>query len=638
MTPTGPRPPHRPWIARLGLLLAICAATAVHAQQAPPPATPAAMVERAERMASEDDSAALALTTRALPMLARPADAPLRLRALRVQCWASAGVIEGEKQVAMADAAMRLARALGDARALADMRVCRGYGQVQAGRMPEGRADYEAAVGEATALGDRRLLADASLFRGELRYDRGDFSGALADLKLAYDVYARMGPPSRQRYALNSIANLYADRRVGQYDRALEYYRQLLAANLAAGLTRGVSTAYYNLGSTLEARGDSAGALPYYLRSLRIERQRGDREQIAYDQQAIGVVLNKLGRPAEALRWLDQSLAYEVGAANADRIPRVRLSRAVALRGLRRHAEALRELDAVEPYFARTHNVRYLEKIHDERARDLAATGDWAGAYRERNAQMALLQAMAAQLGEEQTSRLRVQFDSERKEAENRALTSENRLRGKALADAARIQALQRVVMLLALTVAAVLALLVARHVAGARRLRELASTDELTRLPNRRHLLAIGESRVAHARRRHEPLSVLALDVDRFKAINDTHGHLAGDVVLARVAQAVRGALREGDSVGRTGGEEFIALLPGADREHATAIAEQVREAVEALAWSDVADDLHVTVSVGVAERADGEDTFAAVARRADDSLYRAKKGGRNRVELAAV
>jgi diguanylate cyclase (GGDEF)-like protein len=638
VTLSGFSPPFRRWIARLFPMLALCAATTLAAQRPAPPATPLAMVEQAERAAGEQDSIALALVERALPMLARPADAPVRLRALRVQCWASAGVVEAARQVAMAEGAMALAGQLGDAHARADMQVCRGYARVQVGRLAEAMADYETAVREATRLSDRRLLADASLLRGELRYDRGDFAGALTDFKLAYDVYARSGPPSRVRYALNSIANVYADPRVGQYDRATEYYRQLLAANQAAGRIRESSTAYYNLGSTRESKGDLAGALTYYQRSLAMERRRGDRAEISLVEQAIGVVLGKMGRQAEALRWLDASLAYERGARNEDRVARVRLSRAVVLRVLRRHAEALRELNAVEPYFAGQRNARYLEKIHDERARGLAATGDWAGAYRERTAQMAQQQAMAAQLSEEQTSRLRVQFDSERKESENRALTRENQLRGRALADAARIEKLQRMVMLLALAVATVLALLVARHVASARRLRELATTDELTRLPNRRHLLALAETRLAHARRRHEPLSVLALDVDRFKSINDTHGHHAGDVVLARVAQAVRGALRSGDTVGRTGGEEFLALLPGADRECALAVAERLRGAVEALEWSDVAADLHVTVSVGVAERAAAEDTFAAVARRADDSLYRAKEGGRNRVELASV
>jgi diguanylate cyclase (GGDEF)-like protein len=392
---------------------------------------------------------------------------------------------------------------------------------------------------------------------------------------------------------------------VGEYDRALEYYRQGLAADRAAGRTANVSTGLYNIGRTLESKGSLAAALPYYRQSLAMEQQRGDPAEAAYVQQSIGVVLSKMGRHAEALRWLDGALAFFVRTHDADREPRARLSRAVALRGLGRPAEALRELDSAAAYFQRTSNTRFMEKVRDERAQDLAATGDWAGAYRERVAQMALQQAMAEQSKQEQTSRLRVQFDSEKTEAENRALVRENALRGRALADAARIRRLQTAVLLLMLAVAGVLALLVARHVAAERRMRSLAMTDELTRLPNRRHLLSLAHDGLQEARRASQALSVLALDVDHFKRINDTFGHEVGDEVLRRVAQACRAALRLGDSIGRTGGEEFAVVLPGTGLARATEVAERLRVGVEHLQWTDLAPGLTVTVSVGVAARA---------------------------------
>jgi diguanylate cyclase (GGDEF)-like protein len=123
---------------------------------------------------------------------------------------------------------------------------------------------------------------------------------------------------------------------------------------------------------------------------------------------------------------------------------------------------------------------------------------------------------------------------------------------------------------------------------------------------------------------------------VDHFKRINDTFGHDVGDAVLRRVAQAARGALRHDDHIGRTGGEEFVVVLPHADAGQAVDVAERLRVAVERLDWSDVDAALRVTVSVGAAERVPADGDFAALARRADDSLYRAKEAGRNRVALA--
>jgi diguanylate cyclase (GGDEF)-like protein len=309
----------------------------------------------------------------------------------------------------------------------------------------------------------------------------------------------------------------------------------------------------------------------------------------------------------------------------------------VALRALGRVREALADLDSAAAAFRAQGNTRFLERVQAERALAFAAGGQWQQAYEARVAQMALRDRLAGQLKEEHTSRLRVQFDTEKKEAENRALIRENRLRGQALKDAERIRRLQAAVLVLALGIVAVLATLFVRHLRGERRLRVIANTDELTRLPNRRHVLSLADQRLGAARATGEPFSILALDVDHFKNINDRYGHEAGDEVLRRLAGACRGALRHDDAIGRTGGEEFVVVLPRADAGTAMEVAERLRTAVESMDWSAVAPGLSVTVSVGVAERDPSDTTFADISRRADLSLYRAKETGRNRVEVAA-
>ena len=608
----------------------------LHAQ---PAEDPRVLVAEAERLQAEgDDDRALPMVERALALLRAPADRALRIRALGMQCWMKAGEVEADSLVALASAGVAEAERAGDARGRADLRLCRGYGFEGLGRINEAGAEYEFAVAEGRRLRDERLLADGLMLRGELRYYRGELGAALADLTESHDLYVRLGVKGRERHTLNDIANLYADRRVGEYDKAIEYYRQLLAAHQAAGRTAEISTAYFNLGTTLENRGDPAAALDYYRRSLALERQRGDSAEIAVVERSMGIALTKAGRPREALRWLDASLAYYTRTDDADGQARVRLSRGTALRAAGRPADALADLEAARVHFDSTRNTRFLERLHDERAQAFAAAGDWRGAYEARGTQLRLQQALAEQLKEEHTSRLRVQFDTQRKEAENRALLLENRLRGQRLAAGARIRRLQTAVIGLSAVIMVILAVLVARHIQNARLLRTMAMTDELTRLPNRRHLLSVAHARLADARRGGQPISILALDVDHFKRINDTFGHDAGDQVLRRVAQTCRAALRHDDVIGRTGGEEFVVVLPRADAGRALEIAERLRAAVERLDWDDVDPALRVTVSVGVAERSAVDDDFAALSRRADDSLYRAKELGRNRVDLATV
>jgi two-component system cell cycle response regulator len=167
------------------------------------------------------------------------------------------------------------------------------------------------------------------------------------------------------------------------------------------------------------------------------------------------------------------------------------------------------------------------------------------------------------------------------------------------------------------------------------RRLEALATTDPLTRVLNRRALLDRLTAEVDRARRFSSSLSLLLLDVDHFKDVNDTAGHLAGDSVLRQLGALLEEAVRKVDVVARYGGEEFVAILPGTSVEGGVVFAERLRERVAEQAF-DIggAVPLHLTVSIGIASFPSArvlttEDLFA----RADEALYRAKSGGRNQV-----
>jgi diguanylate cyclase (GGDEF)-like protein len=162
-----------------------------------------------------------------------------------------------------------------------------------------------------------------------------------------------------------------------------------------------------------------------------------------------------------------------------------------------------------------------------------------------------------------------------------------------------------------------------------------MARVDPLTGLYNRRHLMDALD--LAHKRqaRSRQTFSIVMVDIDHFKQINDTHGHLQGDAVLREVAQALQRTLRGCDLCARYGGEEFMLLLEQTRAEEAGVCAERVRLLVQQHAFTGFDAAFSVTVSLGVAEFADGETLEQCIAR-ADAALYRAKHGGRNRVESA--
>lgn len=164
--------------------------------------------------------------------------------------------------------------------------------------------------------------------------------------------------------------------------------------------------------------------------------------------------------------------------------------------------------------------------------------------------------------------------------------------------------------------------------------LRQMAVTDALTGLFNRRHLEERLREMFDHSLRLHEPLAVVMFDLDLFKDVNDTYGHQAGDAVLRELADLLRQAVREIDRVGRYGGEEFMAILPGTVLDAAVTFAERARQEVEVHLFQFEARKLRRTLSCGVAAwphpRIQHRDELV---KAADDALYVAKALGRNRV-----
>ncbi|MBV9496327.1 MAG: GGDEF domain-containing protein [Acidobacteria bacterium] len=549
---------------------------------------------------------------------AQSSDAKARAEAFQKKCWESA---DADAAIAAANAGLTLGALKGE------LLSCRGNALENAGRIDDALRDYLAARAEAQRTGNRKLEASALVQSGYTRYSRGDMNEALADLQQAY----AFNEPTSRNLALSYIAHVYADAKVAQYDKAIEYYQQLLPQYTAAGARANVADTLFDLGSTFERKGDFDHALTWYRQALEAERSLGRKGEEAYVKRSIGVTLTKLGRPNEALPLFDEALAQFTTAKDPDRIAIVRQSRGIAYRKLNRLPEAIADLEVSRAYFAAQKNTRFLEKSEDELALALAAAGRWQEAYAASVRHSALQQQLADKLREEHTTRMRVQFDSEKKEQENRALLRER-------SAAARIRNLQTIVLLLGAAVIVVLAFLVVKRLRDAQRMRMMALTDELTRLPNRRSVLASAEEQLLRSRETNEPFTVVAFDIDYFKRINDTWGHAAGDRVLQGVANACRAALRPEDRIGRTGGEEFLVILPLTRLDEALHAAERLRDTVEKLDFPDIDPTLRVTISLGVTEWRAADTTLEKIAGRADDVLYQAKAGGRNRVALAVA
>jgi len=168
-------------------------------------------------------------------------------------------------------------------------------------------------------------------------------------------------------------------------------------------------------------------------------------------------------------------------------------------------------------------------------------------------------------------------------------------------------------------------------------RVERLAYRDELTQLLNRRAFFAACREQLACLPAEHV-FAVLLIDLDHFKAINDAHGHAAGDHVLREVARIFRAELRDSDILCRFGGEEFALALPGTSLSDATALAERLRLALHASPFAYAGQSIHGTASIGVAAASCGEVSLENLLKTADQAMYRAKRQGRDRVCTASA
>jgi diguanylate cyclase (GGDEF)-like protein len=215
---------------------------------------------------------------------------------------------------------------------------------------------------------------------------------------------------------------------------------------------------------------------------------------------------------------------------------------------------------------------------------------------------------------------------------EKQLLESQVQIQQLKLSAQQRQQETSRLYLALAAVIAISLALLAWTLWRSRRRFISQAQTDPLTGIANRRHFLERARQVARKNRQQPEIASVFVLDIDHFKLINDAHGHQAGDAAIRHVAMHANACLRSGDVFGRTGGEEFAALLPATDDSTAREIAERIRRVIEQTPLNHHGDQIHLTVSIGLMSAPLTGDNMEALIQCADKVMYRAKNAGRNR------
>ncbi len=588
---------------------------------------------KAERYRSPGEARRLNAAIRV--QLANQPDPFLAAQTYLNDCWT---LIEQDGQQGAEAAAVGLTLIESDAspaaRALkARLALCQLTAQEYLGSLTESLIGYDKLQREAEMLADEMLQAEVQLARGELRSYLGQFADGLMDLQSACKIFESHQRRNESLYCLQAIAILYY--RFQDYGRAIDYFNEVIPAWQAQQQHAMLADAYYNLARAQDGKGDTIAALANYEQMRQLSKQLGNGTGVAYAEQSIGLLYTRRNEAAKGLPLLDSSLKVFRELGDTDMTARLAQYRGLALQQLRRFGEAIVSVEESVRLYRSIDQQPGLEKSLHLLADILIAAGEFERAAQIQREQFAVHEQLDKIRRDEMLAQQRTQFDTEKKDQENRFLQNERELAGKALEAADRVDRLKTLVIVLTVLLLTVAGGFLVRQLRLATRLRTLALSDELTGIGNRRSVLTFLEDQIKLHKVNGGSLSVALLDIDKFKHINDRLGHAAGDEVLKAVAHHCQQQMRGHDKFGRTGGEEFLAVLPDANLTAAGDVARRLCEQVRELNLDHIEPGLQVTVSIGVSQWQAGDSGSSNVIMRADSALYEAKNAGRDQVRL---
>ena len=541
-----------------------------------------------------------------------------------------------EQGITYSDEKLAAAISRNDYAAQSDYYVCRYYLLSQLGDTPRAEDEAQRSFDAASQSENPLSIAISQSLLGGIASYRGNYADAMQHYINAYQLQRGLGYAPYVNELVLSIASTY--RRMGLYQDALDYINQAEQEFTSADeefrkalILQEKAFSNTELGQYETARQQFERAMSLYQKL---------REPLWYTSAKVNLVRinNQLQRFDIAAQLAEQA-SNELQALHSLDISSVNVYRGLlalyqgeTLLGVKQPQQALQQLELAERQLSLDANPRYLLLLLKAKAEAHASAGHHSVAYELLQQYIEQNEQQQRNAREQQSNLLRVQFDTARQLEKNQQLRAEKKLVEQHLGSMQLAQRWQYA----AITLIALLLLALLGFAWSLKqrnwRLHLLAMTDELTGIANRRHIMMQAEQERVKALHTKDALSFLIIDLDFFKKINDQFGHEAGDIVLQQVSLTLSSLLRSQDHFGRTGGEEFLIVLPDTAQQEAVVIAERLRQAVSAIQFEDSKLPDRLSCSIGVSQYQPQEPLNSSLAR-ADKALYEAKANGRNRV-----
>ncbi len=512
------------------------------------------------------------------------------------------------------------------------------------------RGDLAAALpvfGEAMAYleksGNRERLAAVTSNVSLIHYSKGEYDRALDLMQKALGLYESVGDEKGQGIILNSLGNVY--NRMGDSKRAREKFERTLVLAERTRHAPLIVSSLVNLGEIHSKERQLDAALGCYRKALGVAREIGSRDSISVCLNNIGDTLREKGDVDGALVHYRESMKIweEMNARPRLVVSYLNIGHLYAKAGRMREAEAsLRKaFDLAGEVGEKTLRKEAAETLVELYEKD----GNYRGAYEYQRALNELKEQIFSKENYAKINSLEAQVDSERKARQIALLKKQGEIQELRVK---RQRLFIASIVVAFVLLAAIVLLLYKRYRLKARtnaelaaayaRVEEMARTDALTGLQNRRSAMERLEQEARRSERTRRPLSLVMIDVDDFKKINDLRGHASGDEVLRSLGKLLLSSLRQLDVAARWGGEEFLVILPETALEGALVIGEKVRKAVEELRVACSGGEVAFTITLGVSTSAADGPPLPECLRLADEALYAGKRAGKNRIVPAGI
>ena len=507
----------------------------------------------------------------------------------------------------------------------------RGFAHESLGDYSSAVKDYKHALGVAQSLNANKSIANSLINLGALYYLTDKFEQSLVMLNEALKITDQLDDEMRG-YVNNELGNLYV--KLNQNEQAQYYFQRSYDYYLLAEQKLSASNSLYNLSISLIRQEQ------YDLAVKRLHQVVAEAEEIEayslifYAYLAISSVYEQKedDNPEAAYEYLLKAEPYLTHLDHYQNPIRLAIDKAYILIKLERYQHALGVVTELERLLAKTQKEFVVNFQFDAlrlKAKINFALENYQQAYLANRAYNDLYQSYSDKLNSSAIAELRLKYETQQVDLTNEILQSKKLLQETLLANTEQQASNSRYYLLLILIAVSLLAWLLVKLVYSHKTLLKINQTDILTGVPNRNFILKLAEQAYLYAQQNQQDLTLLVIDVDDFKAVSEELGHRAADKLLKTLAKQLKSSLRQADSFGRYGNEEFLAVLPKTSGQQAGDVVKRLQQDLLALGRR--------TVSIGVVSYSSVERQpkleFNQLLKLADERLFEAKRAGKSGV-----